>query len=107
MKSPFIVSYRSPRKRKYYIVRSKFYPVEKSVGCQGCGGPRCQACDNIKVTNTFTSFTTKNTYNINHSFDCNDTCLTYLLNCKTRGEQNTLNLRTIFKAGGAIINLKL
>ena len=54
-----IASYRSARKIKDYIVRSKLYPVERSVGCPGCGVSRCQICANIKVTDTFTSFTTK------------------------------------------------
>ena len=70
--TPFIVSYRSARKIKDYIVRSKLYSVERSGGCEGCGGPRCQVCENIKVTDSFTSFATKNAYKINHSFDCND-----------------------------------
>ena len=65
------------------------YPVEESVGCRGCGGSRCQVCESIKVTDTFTSFTTKNTYQINHSFDCNDKCLIYLFNCTTCGKQYT------------------
>ena len=56
------MSYRSDRKIKDYIVRSKLYPVERSaVGCRGCGRSRCQVCENIKVTDTFTSFTTKGT----------------------------------------------
>ena len=69
---PPIASYRSARKIKNYIVRSKLHPVETSVGCQGGGGSRCQVCENIEVTDNFTSFTRKNTYKINHSFDCND-----------------------------------
>ena len=36
-----------------------------------------------------TSFATKNTYKINHSFDCNDQCLIYRFNCKTCGKQYT------------------
>ena len=38
---PPIVSYRSARKIKDYIVRSKLYPVEGKVGCRGCGNFRC------------------------------------------------------------------
>ena len=57
--SPPVVSYRSARKIKYYIVRSKLYPRERNVGCGGCGNGRCQVCKNIKVTDTFESFITK------------------------------------------------
>ena len=78
-----IASYRSARKIKDYIVRFKLYPAERSVDCRGCGGSRCQVWENMKVTHIFTSFTTKNTYKINHSFDCNDKCLIYLFNYKT------------------------
>ena len=84
---PPIASHRSARKIKDHIVRSKLYPVERSVGCQGCRGSRCQICENIKVNDTFTSFTTKNTYMISHSFDCNNKCLIYLFTCKTCGQQ--------------------
>ena len=65
------------------------YPVEISVDCWGCGGSRYQVCENIKVTDSLTSFATKNTYKINHSFDCNDQCLIYRFNCKTCGKQYT------------------
>ena len=34
---PLIASYRSARKVKDYIVRSKLYPFERSAGCQECG----------------------------------------------------------------------
>ena len=87
---PPIASYRSARKiTKDYIARSKLYPVERSLGCRRCGGFRGHVCENIKVTGTFTSFTTKNTYKINQSFDCNDKCQIYLFNCKTCGKQYT------------------
>ena len=58
---PPIVSYRSARKIKDYIVRSKLYPVERKVGYQGCGSSRCQVCKGISITEEFTSFTTKKT----------------------------------------------
>ena len=79
----------SPLPINNYIVRSKLYPVERSVGCRGCGRSRCQVCENIKATDTFISFTTKNTCKINHSFDCNDKCLIYLFNCNTCCKQYT------------------
>ena len=50
-------------------------------------GSRCTGWENIKVNDTFTSFTTKSTYEVNHSFDCNDKCLIYLLNIKRSGKE--------------------
>ena len=66
-----MLSYRSARKIKGYIVRSKLYPLERNGGCGGCMNDRCQVCKNINVTDTFDSFTTKKSYKINHKFDCN------------------------------------
>ena len=65
---PPMVSYRSTRKIKDYIVRSKLYPLGSKVGCGGCGNGRCQICRNIKVTDTFDSFTTTKSYKINQKF---------------------------------------
>ena len=56
---PPMVSYRSARKIKDYIIRFKMYPRERNVGCGGCGNSRFQVCKNIKVADTFDSFTTK------------------------------------------------
>ena len=39
--SPPTVSYRSARKIKYYIVRSKLYLAERKVACRGGGSSRC------------------------------------------------------------------
>ena len=64
---PLIVSYRSARKIKDYIVRSKLYHLERKVGCQGCGSSRCQVCNSISIAEEFTSFTTLKTNKINQS----------------------------------------
>ena len=45
---PAFVSYRSARKIKDYIVRSKLHPVERKVGCRGA---RCQ----VLLTNLLAS----------------------------------------------------
>ena len=71
------------------------------------GGLRWQVCENIKVTDTFTSFTTKNTFKINHSFDCNDKCLIYLFNWKTYGKQYTSKTISYLEVGGTVIYLEL
>ena len=52
-------------------------------------GCRFQVCENVKEPDTFTIFTTKNTFKINDSFNCNDKCLIYLFSCKTFGKQYT------------------
>ena len=95
---PPIISYRSARKIKYFTVRSKLYPVERKVGCRGCGSSTSCICRSISITEKFTSFATKKTYKINHSFDCNDKCLIYLLSCKSCGKQYVGNTADHFRS---------
>ena len=52
-----------------------------------CGSSRCPVCKSISITEEFTSLTTKKTYKINLSFDCNNKCLIYLLSCRSCGKQ--------------------
>ena len=40
-------------------MRSKLYPVERNLGCQGCGNFMCLVCKSINITDKFSSFTTK------------------------------------------------
>ena len=83
------VSYRSPRKIKDYIVRSKPYTTERKVGSSRCCNPKGQVCASIQVTDTFSSLITKSTYKINRNFNCNSKCLIYLLSFKTCSKQCT------------------
>ena len=84
-----MVSYRGARIMKNYIVRSKLHLLKIDVGYGGCGNGRCQVCKNIKVTDTFDSFTTKVSYKINHKFHFNDKCLIFFFSCITCGKQYT------------------
>ena len=98
-----MVSYRSARKIKVNIVTSKLYPVKRNIGCGGCGNGRCRVCKNIKITDTFDSFTTKKSYKINHKFDCNDKCLIYLFSCRAHAVSNIrVRLLLVSDIGGTI-----
>ena len=83
---PF-VSFRSVRNLRSHLVRSKLYPEERAIGSAKCNSPRCLTCNNVKECDTFTSHVTKETFKINHRFDCNSKCLIYLLSCKVCGKQ--------------------
>ena len=48
---------------------------------------RCQTCLNVNNTDVFQSFVTKESYKINHKFDCDSKCIIYLFSCKTCGLQ--------------------
>ena len=76
-----MVSFRGARKLRSYLVRAKFYPLERSVGSFKCNGKRCQICLNVTERKTFSSTVTKQEYKINHKFNCNNKCLIYLLAC--------------------------
>ena len=78
-----MISFRSPRNLSSYLVRAKTYPMVRKTGSCKCKGNRCRLCLNVSETKTFTSTVTHTSYKINHSFDCNDKCLIYLLTCKT------------------------
>ena len=88
--TPFpMVSYRNARKLSSYLVRAKLYPLERKRGSYKCGSSRCQVCNNIEETETFSSTVTGETYKINHHLCCNDKCLIYLLTCKVCAKQYT------------------
>ena len=76
-----MVPFQGARKLTSYLVRAKLYPLEKQVGTFKCNGKRCQVCINVTESNTFSSSVDKKEYVINHSFNCNDKCIIYLLTC--------------------------
>ena len=52
----------------------------------------------MSITEEFTSFTTKKAYKINHSFDCTNKCLIYLLSCKSCSKQYVGNTTNHFRS---------
>ena len=66
---------------------------------------RCEVCDVISETDTFSSTVTAESFKINHKFNCNDKCLLCLATCNVKyvinGLQIALNL------GGITINLRV
>ena len=77
-----VISFRSARKLSSYLVKTKLYPIERTVGSFKCTKKRCEVCEKIHITDSFTSSVTQNTYKINHKLNCDDKCLIYLLSCK-------------------------
>ena len=56
-------------------------------GSSGCNKSRCQTCLNVNNTDVFQSFFTKESYKINHKFDCDSKCIIYVFSRKTCGLQ--------------------
>ena len=81
------VSNTSAQKLKSFLVRSKFYPIQRTVGSSKCGFKRCQVCLNVSERHISESFQTKRQYKINHHPNYNVKCLFFLLSCKTCGLQ--------------------
>ena len=74
----------SARKLSSYLVRAKLYPTERTAGSYKSV---VENFLNFNEASTFTSIVTGETCKINHSIDCNERCLVYLLtciNCKTQ-----------------------
>ena len=78
-----MVSFRSARKIKNYIVRTELYPLQGNVGSRKCSKSRCEVFDNIESTDLFSSAVTEETYKINHYFNCDSKYLVYLITCRT------------------------
>ena len=77
-----MVSFRSVRKIKDYLVRAKLHPLERNVDSRKCSQSRCEKC-NIESTDLFSSTVNGETYKINHHFNCDSKCLAYLIICRT------------------------
>ena len=63
------------------------YLLLRDKGSSCYGKSRCETCLNIKETNSFQKFVTKNLYKINHHFHCDIKCIAYLQSCKVCGLQ--------------------
>ena len=68
-------------------MRAKLYTVDGTVGSFKCTKKRCELCENVSITDSFTSSFTQNTFKINHNFNRDDKCLIYLLTCKQYRKQ--------------------
>ena len=73
--------------RNHLLVRAKVYPLLREKRSSCCGKTRCKTWFNMKETNTFQIFFTKNVYKINHHFHCDSKCIVYVLSCKVSGLQ--------------------
>ena len=69
-----LVSFRSARRIRSYLVRAKLYPWERFVGSRQCKKPRCEICTNITEVDTFSSCVTDETFQISHELNCDDKC---------------------------------
>ena len=69
------ISLRSARKLSGYIVRVKPYLIERNIELFKYIKKLCEVCENVNLTNSFTSLVIQNTYKINHKLNFGDKCL--------------------------------
>ena len=60
-----MVSFRSARKLSSYLAWTKLYLLQRKVGSSKCGKQRCEVCNNVTDTSTFSSTVTGDTFKIN------------------------------------------
>ena len=76
-----MVSFYLTQKLNSYVVKTKLYLLERTVGSCKCKGKQCQVCNNITETDSFTCSNDQLNFKINHRFDCNQKCLIYFITC--------------------------
>ena len=61
--------------------KNKYQHLHYGYGSCKCYCKRCEVCDNVTETLTFTITETQDSYKINHQFNCSKKFLVYLLTC--------------------------
>ena len=76
-----MINFHGARKLSSHLVRAKLHPLERTVGSCKYNGKRCELCENVTETSTFTSTVTQDAYKINHQCNCIEKRIVYLLTC--------------------------
>ena len=92
-----MVFFRSVSKLSSYLVRVKLCPLERRVGSYKCRCNLCRVCHSITESDMFICNNDQRSYKINHSFDCNEKCLIYLLICNCYQKQYVGQTVNIFR----------
>ena len=81
-----MMAFRRPKNLQDYLVSAKLRPLSNSnrgtKGTMHCKSNRCDVCNYVIPSNSFTSHTTKRMYNINYQLNCISNNVVYLITCK-------------------------
>ena len=77
-----MVLFKSVRKIGSYLARAKLYPFHCKVRSEKCAKNRCDLCDCVTDTDTFTSTVTGESSLTNHQVNCDDRCIKYIMQAK-------------------------
>ena len=93
--------FRRPKNLQDYLVRAKLRPVSnRDRGTKGtvhCKSNRCDVCNYVVPSSSFTRHTYKRSYSINYQLDCNSNNFVYLIICKVCGLQYVGSTSTKFR----------
>ena len=74
-----MVSFRDAGMLSSYLVSAKLYPLHRKVRPKKCFKNRCEVCNCVTDTDTFTSTVTGESFKSNHQLNYDDRCIIYLL----------------------------
>ena len=93
-----IGGFRRAKSLKDHLVRAKISTINETLGCGKCGHSRCNVCNYIKESNTFSDKTGSRKYDIRKGLlNCNSTNVVYLLQCETCSSQYVGSTITKFR----------
>ena len=87
------MGFRRAKSLKDFLVRAKLPTDNVSLGCLKCNkvgkGPRCEICDLMEPSTTFTDKDQTKVFNIRQGpLNCNSKFIVYLIQCQVCGKQN-------------------
>ena len=78
-----IVGFRRAKSLKEHLVRAKLPSLTQGTGCGKCGGSRCDVCNYIEASHTFSDKNGARIFDIRKGvLNCNSTNVIYLMQCK-------------------------
>ena len=82
-----MLSFRNEQKLSCYLVLVKLYLLQRKASPSKCDKRRCEVYNNVTDATIFNSTVSEDVFKINHSFNCDDKSLIYLVNCKQCNKQ--------------------
>ena len=93
-----IVGFRRAKSLKDILVRAKLPQKDNETGCGKCGSSRCDVCNYLETSRTFSNKNASKEYEIRKgALNCNSTNVIYLMQCKVCSLQYVGSTKTKFR----------
>ena len=93
-----IVGFRRAKSLKDILVRAKLPQKDNETGCGKCGSSRCDVCNYLEASRTFSNKNASKEYEIRKgALNCNSTNVIYLMQCKVCSLQYVGSTKTKFR----------